>query len=79
MSHLECEVCVGEGDGVEVDGGLQMVGAQHGDGLIESRLKFKFRRRKLIVLTLFYSVSVFFVSFGSLTLINGHIFLLKFS
>lgn len=47
-SHLECEVSVGEGDGVEVDAGLQVVGAQHGDALIESRLQFQIRMIKVV-------------------------------
>lgn len=38
FEYLEREVSTGEGDGVEVDAGLQVGGTQHGDTLIESSL-----------------------------------------
>lgn len=47
FKYLECEVGTGKGDGVEVNGRLQVVGAQHGDTLIESSL-FKNRTSCMI-------------------------------
>lgn len=38
MTYLECEVGGGEGNGIEVDAGLQVISAQHRNGLSKARL-----------------------------------------